>query len=93
MIGDVLTVERKSGNFSALELGLLEKVEKERASLLPATVTARHRERREAGLQRRYPAPSILLNLNKNGSCQNMYQPYKSECVNITAGCVSTTDR
>ena len=55
MIGDVLTVERRSGNFSALELGLLEKVEKERASLLPATVTARHRERRVAGLQRRYP--------------------------------------
>ena len=54
MIGDVLTVERRSGNFSELELGLLEKVEKERASLLPATVAAKHRERRELLLEKKW---------------------------------------
>ena len=38
MVGDVLTVQRAGREFTPVELGLLRKVEMERASLLPSLV-------------------------------------------------------
>ena len=61
MLGDVLTLERKGRPFTKTELSLLEKVEKERASLLPPTISVNPRDLREKELSKRSEKKNFLF--------------------------------